>query len=306
MLCFQAQGYQRACSPTTGGASQLWVGDANDFNLISGAADSSGNPTGYSGIEYREGASGSVSATAPTSTITITSLGDVNDTIAWDPSIGSTAVIVQTSAETTTDLLATKLAAAIDALAFYTASAVGSVVTVTGQTTMGATLNGTSPTVYYTPANDMALTVGEWTGGVSATDAGKLYEITSLENTLGVEINQTLTDGSSSWEYVITARLAQMSQQMTNFNSKIDAAATCCELLFVWWNNDGKLFVAGEKYVDGVRQRPFKIRQDGSKIQTGKTFTEFNGQDLSMKGTFSRPPYEFTGGMEALESFLAD
>lgn len=306
MLCFQAQGYVRACSPTTGGIAQLWVGDANDFNFIPGALDTNGDPTGYAGIEYRSGAEGSESAVAPTATITVTALGSNGDTITWDPVVGETVSVSQTSSESTTALLAAKIAAAIDGTDDYSASASDSTITVTGPTTFGALYNGTAPGLIYDDSNDMAITIGNWTGGVTATDAGKLYEITSVDDTIGVEINQTLTDGSSSWEYVITARMAQMSQQMTNFNIKLDGSGACCDALFVWQNNDGSIWVAGEKYVGGVRQRKFKLRQDGSKIQSGKTFTEFNGQDLSLKGNYWRPPFQFIGGMEALQSFIAE
>jgi hypothetical protein len=93
---------------------------------------------------------------------------------------------------------------------------------------------------------------------------------------------------------------------MTNFNKKIDAASICGQLLFVWRDNDGKIFVAGEKYVGGSRIVGFRFRQDGSKIQTGKKFTDYNGQDLSMKSSYLRPPYEFTGGIAAIEAFVAD
>lgn len=141
--------------------------------------------------------------------------------------------------------------------------------------------------------------------GATALGGAYLYPIDSLEDSISVDITQSNTEGSSSaYEYVIAARLAQMSQAMTNFNKKIDAAALCCQLVFVYQTNDGKIMVAGEKYVGGVRQVPFKIRQDGSKFTTGKKFTDFNGQDLSLKGTYNRLPYEFTGGMGVIQGFM--
>lgn len=143
--------------------------------------------------------------------------------------------------------------------------------------------------------------------GATAEDGANLFEIESVFDSIGVDISQSNTEGTSSaWEYVISARLAQMSQAMTAFNEKIDAAAVCCQLVFIWRMNDGKIFVAGEKYVGGSSIPRFKFRQDGSKISGGKKFTDFNGQDLSLKSTYSRPPYEFTGGMAAIEPFLPD
>ena len=197
MIGCSVQGYTRACSPTVGGASSLWVGDANDFDFTSDAPDVNGNATGYSAIALRPAGS------------------------------GDTASML-------------------------------------------------------------------------------LYGIDSLEDTINVVMSQANADGSSSaWSYVISARMAQFSQQMTNFNQKIDAAAACCQLVFVWQNNDGGLFVAGEKYVDSLLIPKFKLRQDGSKIDIGKKFTDFNGQDLSIKGDYSRPAYAFTGGILGLTAFLA-
>lgn len=196
MLGCTVQGYTRSCSPTTGGAESLWVGDANDFDFTSGAVDGNGDPTGYSALALR-------------------------------PTSGDTSLML-------------------------------------------------------------------------------LYTIDSLEDTINVTMSQSNTDGSSSaWEYNIVARMAQFSQQMTNFNAKLDAAAACCQLVFIWRNNDGNIFVAGEKYVDGALITKFKLRQDGSKIDIGKKFTDFNGQDLLIKGSYSRPAYAFTGGIVALQDFLA-
>lgn len=197
MLGCTIKGYTRSCAPTVGGAGNLWVGDANDFDFTSGAADADGDETGYSAIAL------------------ISSSGD--------------------------------------------------------------------------------------------TSGMKLYEIDSLEDSINVTMTQANTDGSSSsWEYAIITRIAQFSQQMAIFNKKIDAAAACCQLVFIWAGNDGNLFVAGEKYVDTLRLVPkFKLRQDGSKIDIGKKFSDFNGQDVSFKGSYSRPAYQFTGGIGGLTAFLA-
>lgn len=197
MIGCSVLGYTRSCAPTVGGAGFLWVGDANDFDFTSGAADANGDPTGYSAVALRA-----------------------------------------------------------------------------------------------------------FTGDTSGQ---LLYAIDSLEDTINVTMTQANADGSSSaWTYNIIARMAQFSQAMTVFNQKIDAAAACCQLVYLWANNDGTIFVAGEKYVDGVLLVPkFKLRQDGSKIDIGKKFTDFNGEDLSIKGDYSRPAYQFTGGIAGLTAFLA-
>jgi hypothetical protein len=150
-------------------------------------------------------------------------------------------------------------------------------------------------------------TIALHSGSGSGTSGGAyLYGIESLSETIGIDITQANADGSSSsYEYIISARLAQMSQTMTNFNYKLDAAAVCCQLVFVWRSNDGHIFVAGEKYVDGDSIVPFRLRNDGSKVSSGKKFTEFNGEDLSLKGSYNRLPYEYTGTWSSIEALMA-
>lgn len=197
MLGCSVKGFTQTCQVITGGVSDLWVGDSNDFDFTAGAADSDGDDTGYASVARRAGA--------------------------------------------------------------------------------------------------------------TAGGGAYFYPIQSIIDTIGVEITQANADGSASgYEYLITARLAQMSQAMTNFSKKMDAASICCELVFVWRNNDGKIFIAGEKYVGGAKVVGFRFRQDGSKSQTGKKFTEFNGKDLSFKANYLREPYEFTGGIASITAFVAD
>lgn len=269
MIGCNVKGYKRGCAPTTGGAGLLLVGDANDLNFVKGDPDADGDDTGYDSIEFRGGTGGAGTAVLTADAVTSITV--------------ATAGTGYTTAPTVT------LTGGGGTGATATATVSGGAIT--GFTvTAGGTGYTTAPTVVIAPSSSAVL-----------------FEISSLDETIGVDIDQANADGSSSaWTYAITARLAQFSQKMTNFNTKIDAAAACCQLVFVWQNNDGKIFVAGEKYVDGVKIVPFKLRQDGSKISNGKKFTDFNGQDLSIKGTYSRPAYEFTGGMETLQAFIAD
>lgn len=270
MLGCQIQGYKRACAPTTGGVGLLLIADANDFNFTKGSPDSDGEETGYATVERRGGSGATATA----------NLGsDDVDTITVDtPGTGyleAPAVII------------TAVGPGSGATAVATIDGSG---TVTGITvTNGGTGYTSAPTV----------TLGD-------TANMLFFEIDSVGDSIGVEVNQSNSEGSSSaWEYAITAQMAQWKQQLTNFNKKLDAAAACCQIVIIWQGNDETIFVAGEKYVDGVKIAPFRLRQDGSKISTGKKFTDFNGQDLSIKGTYSRPANEFTGGMGSLDTFIA-
>lgn len=193
--------------------------------------------------------------------------------------------------------------------------------TVRGYTKGCSPIVGGVDELFVGDANDFVLTSGspntdgdptgydniELRDGATSEGGALLYPIDSIIDSLGVEITQANADGTNTaYEYTISARLAQMSQALTNFNTKIDSAALCCQLIFVWRNNDGKMFVIGEKYVDGTVITRFRFRQDGSRVGTGKKFTDFNGQDLSLKGSYSRLPYEFVGDAAIIEALKAE
>lgn len=270
MLGCNVIGYTRSCAPTTGGIGALYVGDANDLNFTSGAPDANGDPTGYDTVTARGG-----TGAAATATLTSTSVSS------FTVSTGGTGYTTAPAITLTGGGGSGATAHAVVASGVITSIVVDA----------GGTGYTSAPTV------------------VIASSAGvKLFSIDSLVDTMAVTVTQANADGSSSsYAYDITASLAQFSQRMAVFNSKIDAAAGCCRLVFVWINNDGKIFVAGEKYVDATKIGvPFRLWQNGSKIATGAKFTDKNGQDISIKGTYSRLPYEFTGGISAIDAFLSD
>jgi hypothetical protein len=269
MLGVNVKGYTRPCSLTVGGADLLFVGDAEDFDFTEGTPDSNGDSVGYTAIARRVVGTGAT-ATATVNTGAVTAISVTAGGTGY-----KTATVTITGAGTG---------------ATATATIVGGVITA-----ITVTAGGTG----YTSAPTITIT------GIAATAAGGafLFPIDSLEDSIGAEVTQANPgEGSSSWEYLITSKMSKMSQAMTNFNKKIDAASVCGHLVFVWRNNDGTIFVAGEKYVNGQQIPKFKLRQDGSKMMSGKKFTEFNGQDLSVKGTYLRAPYVFTGGIAAIEA----
>lgn len=279
MIVFQATGYKRACAPITGGIAAMFVADADDFNFTPGAADASGNATGYSAMARVTGAGSGATATATVPAAGAAGAGTVTGTNVTAGGTGyTTAPNVQFTGGGGTG-----------AAGFANLSG-GVVISIT--ITVPGSGYTTAPTVSFIT-------------GATAAGGAYLYEITSQADSLSVDIDQSNTDGSPSYAYTFAARLAQMSQTLTNFNVKIDGAAACGQLLVVWITNDNKVFVAGERYVASLKVFGFKIRQDGSKLQSGKKFAEFNGQDLALKGTYGRPPFEFSGGNAGLSTFIA-
>lgn len=142
--------------------------------------------------------------------------------------------------------------------------------------------------------------------GATAAGGAYFYEIKSVIDSIIVDISQSNPESTSSeYAYEIKAKAAKLCQALGNFAKKMDAASVCCQLVFVWIGYDGTIFVAGEKFVNGLQIPAFRFKQDGSKYTTGLKFSAFNGGDLSFKGTYLRLPYEFTGGIAALTAFIA-
>lgn len=95
-------------------------------------------------------------------------------------------------------------------------------------------------------------------------------------------------------------QLPQNSQLLTNFQQALDSAACCCGLGLIIRLNDGKIYVAGEKYVNAVTILRFQVQQDGSDGTSGKAYDDFNGGNIVLTGDYSRNLYEFTGTWASL------
>lgn len=274
MLSVNVSGYSRACSPGVGGCDMLLIADSSDFNFTEGTADANGNPTGYSTVTLRTGGGTGATATAAVSG------GVVTGFTVTAGGTGYTMGAVVTLGGPGTGAIGTAVVA-------------GGILTAIN-VTAGGTGYSTAPTVTIAP------------NGATAAGGAYLYNVDSLVDSIDVQVSQADPEGASSaYEYAIVARLAQSSQTLTNFSKKLDLASICGNLLVVWRQNDGKIFVAGEKYVGNTTIPRFRLRQDGSKTGTGKKFADFNGMDLSLKGTYLRGAYEYTGGIAALSAFIA-
>lgn len=135
--------------------------------------------------------------------------------------------------------------------------------------------------------------------GATAPD-GNLFEISLGDETGKVTVTNSIENGGSNWAYSIEGQLIRVQQSMMQFAEKLDGASVCGQLVWVWEDNNGKFWVAGEKYVDGAAIRKFKIKQNGSVIDWGQALNSFNGMNFKATGNFYRPPYEFTAGAAAI------
>lgn len=113
---------------------------------------------------------------------------------------------------------------------------------------------------------------------------------------------QSVTGCSVKYELEWILQLAELAQDLTTLMQALDAAGCCCGLGIVYRLNSGRIFVAGERYVNDVAITKFIIKNDGSDGTSGKLLDDFNGANLHLKGSYSRLPYEYTGSWEDIES----
>lgn len=135
-------------------------------------------------------------------------------------------------------------------------------------------------------------------------DGISIFSITFQQDEAEWTWAQSITGCSVSYEHEFIFQLPENSHQLTTFQQALDAAACCCGIGFIFRMNNGKIFVAGEKYVNASSIQRFTLKQDGSEGGSGKLFGDFNGGNIHLKGTYLRNLYEFTGAWSAIELLM--
>lgn len=108
----------------------------------------------------------------------------------------------------------------------------------------------------------------------------------------------------ASYEHELDAQLLGVNMNLTNFLMALDAASYCCGVGVIVWLYNGKLQVFGEKYVNDEEIAPFLVINDTTNTTTGKAFNDFAGANLVLKGTYSRPPIEYTGTWDSIVALM--
>lgn len=150
-------------------------------------------------------------------------------------------------------------------------------------------------------------TVGAYTAADErhGVEGISVFPVTFQQDEAELKWTQSRKGCAVKYEYDLLFQLPEMSQTLTNFQQALDAAGCCCGVgMFVRFNS-GKIFVLGEKIVNAASIPRFTMAQDGSEGGSGKLFDDFNGGNLHLKGNYSRPPYEFTGGWAVVEALAA-
>lgn len=114
--------------------------------------------------------------------------------------------------------------------------------------------------------------------------------------------SQSVTGCAVKYEHEFVFQLPDNSHTLTTFQNALDAAGCCCGIGMFVRLNSGKIFVAGERYVNNAAIPRFIIKQDGSEGGSGKLFDDFNGGNIHFKGSYSRNLYEFGGDWAVIEA----
>lgn len=112
---------------------------------------------------------------------------------------------------------------------------------------------------------------------------------------------QSVTGCAVKYEHEWIFQLPENSQALTTFQQALDAAGCCCGIGLIFRMNNGKTFVAGEKYVNDTAITKFIVKQDGTEGGSGKLFDDFNGANVHFKASYSRNLFEYTGEWSAIE-----
>ncbi len=129
-----------------------------------------------------------------------------------------------------------------------------------------------------------------------------VFLVSFQENEAEWTFTQSRTGCSVKYEHEWVFQLPENSMALTTFQEALDAAGCCCGLLLMFRMNNGKIFVAGEKYVNEASIPKFTVAQDGSEGGSGKLFDDFNGVNVHFKASYSRNLYEFTGTWDSIET----
>ena len=140
--------------------------------------------------------------------------------------------------------------------------------------------------------------------GATAEGGAKMFNISFLRDEADWNWTQSVKGCSTKYEHKFGFQLPENSQTLTTFLQALDSASCCCGLGMIIRLNDGRIFVAGEKYVNGSAISRFTIVQNGSTGGTGKLYDDFNGGNIVLVGPYSRNLYEYNGDWADIEALM--
>lgn len=140
--------------------------------------------------------------------------------------------------------------------------------------------------------------------GATAEDGAKMYIINFQDKEAEWTWKQSKNGCATKYEHEFKFQLVENSNTLTNFQQALDAASCCCGLGLAVRLNSGRIFIAGEKYVNAASITKFTIAQDGSDGTSGKNFDDPNVGNILLKGDYSRNLREYSGTWASIEALM--
>jgi hypothetical protein len=138
--------------------------------------------------------------------------------------------------------------------------------------------------------------------GATSAAGAKVYLLSFQQDEGEWTWKQSVKGCSVKYDHEIILQMPENDMTLTTFLQSIDSAGCCCGLGIFIRLNSGRIFVAGEKYVNGSSIPRFTWKQDGSDGTSGKLFDDFNGGNIHLKGSYGRNLYEWTGTWADIEA----
>lgn len=142
--------------------------------------------------------------------------------------------------------------------------------------------------------------------GATAIGGALLFPVLFQYQEAEYKYAQSRKGSSVKYTHTLEAVLPDLGQFITQWNEKVDQAGACCGIGLIIELNSGKIIVLGEKYVNTVAIREWRIGQDGASGTSGKLFDDENIHTAVLVGDFFRGAYEFTGGVAAIVAMQDD
>src|SRR5690606_8020844 len=137
--------------------------------------------------------------------------------------------------------------------------------------------------------------------GATAAGGALMFPIRFEKKAAEYTFTQSRNGCSVKYEHRLEFGLPDLSQLTTQWNLAVDAASCCCGVGLAIQLNSGKIFIAGEKYVNGsVINIPLEMQQNGSTGTSGRLMEDFNGETVVLIGDYTRKLYEYSGTVQSI------
>ena len=156
--------------------------------------------------------------------------------------------------------------------------------------------------VSFTQAGTQPFSVAPYTAVAVSTAAAALtvpvthpfYEVPFMQESGEYAYPDSQKEGSTATNYAheLSFYLPTNNTTLTAFLNALNVAGFTNGIGFIIEMQNGTFFVIGESLIANVPIHTWRLRKDGSKNGSGKTFSDSNGSQVMIKGNYRREPIQ--------------